>query len=175
MGNRGVLHRDHEIVRPWRGNRWIICLTVFKGRHLDQWVANRYTALFFHDEAVALAAGHRPCAECRRAAFNQFLDAWERAFGERPRVPALDARLSEDRLAGSEQRHHVRAWRELPVGTFVERGERPALVRGDALVPWTIEGYGTPMPRPKHGEAVVITPRATVDALIHGYEPYLAT
>ena len=70
MGNRGRLHRGHEIVRNHQSKAWITCLLEFKGRHAPQWAPNHYTQLFFLDEALALAAGHRPCAECRRADYT---------------------------------------------------------------------------------------------------------
>ena len=60
LGNRGCLHVGREVVRPWRSQAWITCVLEFKGRHFQQWQPGRWTALFFDDEAVALAAGHRP-------------------------------------------------------------------------------------------------------------------
>jgi len=174
MGNRGCLHLDHEIVRPWRSRAWIICETSFRDRHLVQWQPNRYTALFFHDEAVALAAGHRPCAECRRPAYNAFLDAWAAAFGARPKAKELDAALHADRLDGRAQRTHTRPWGDLPDGAFVRLGDDVGVVHGDKAVTWTAaNGYGAPTPRPR-GDAVVLTPAATIDALLHGYEPHIA-
>ena len=77
FGNRGVLHDEGgRIRRPWQVRRWLICLLEFKGRHRAVMTPNRYTELFFLDEATGLAAGHRPCAECRRARFLAFRDAW---------------------------------------------------------------------------------------------------
>src|SRR4051812_41443635 len=139
FGNRGVLHdRDGRIVRqrsPER--RWIICLTEFKGRRRRLLQPGHYTELFFLDEAVALAAGHRPCAECRRDAYRAFLDA----LGDPTvrRAPELDRRLDAERwrptiLEGSPL--------DLPSGAFVEDGNGAAsLVNGDRLRPWTPEGY----------------------------------
>src|SRR4051794_26424644 len=77
MGNRGVLHdADARIVRRWQGKRWIACVLEFKGRWRPVMAPGRYTELFFLDEATALAAGHRPCAECRRRRFDEFRDTW---------------------------------------------------------------------------------------------------
>jgi hypothetical protein len=174
MGNRGCLHVDHEIVRPWRSTAWITCETSFRDRHLVQWQPNRYTALFFDDEAVALAAGHRPCAECRRPAYNAFLDAWEAAFGGRPKAKELDALLHADRLDGRDQRTHGRPWRSLPDGVFVrlDGDGEVGVVRGDAIATWTAErGYGASRRRPRAGRATVLTPAATVEILHHGYPP----
>jgi hypothetical protein len=120
MGNRGCIHRrPGEIARPWQVRRWITCVLEFKGWVAPKWEPGRWTPLFFWDEAVALAAGHRPCALCRRADYNRWLDAWEAASGERPRADPLDRRLHEDRRDGRAQRRHTRPWRDLPTGTFV--------------------------------------------------------
>src|SRR3954454_12205060 len=83
MGNRGgALHNcNREIVRQFIGHRWITCLLEFKGRQRKVMSPGLYTELFFLDEAVAFAAGHRPCAECRRARYNDFREAWRRAMG----------------------------------------------------------------------------------------------
>src|SRR6202161_4797773 len=75
MGNRGCIHAGREIVRPWNGKRWITCALAFKGWVAPKWAPGRWTALFFHDEAVAFAAGHRPCALCRRPAYHAYLAA----------------------------------------------------------------------------------------------------
>src|SRR5262249_26694433 len=75
-GNRGVLHRGREIVRFHASDLWITCALRFKDRWREQWLPNRFTWLYFHDEAVSLAAGHRPCAECRRESYNAYRDAW---------------------------------------------------------------------------------------------------
>ena len=93
MGNRGVLHDDHrQIVRFSRGRRWIACLTEFKGRRRAPMTPGHYTELFFLDEATALAAGHRPCHECRRPDSLLFREAWARATGADPSDRAGDAR-----------------------------------------------------------------------------------
>ncbi len=103
MGNRGCLHRGHDIVRPWNGKRWITCVLEFRGRRAPRWEPGRYTALFFYDEAVAFAAGHRPCAECRHADYERYRDAWESASGKRLSADDMDARLHDDRLAGRDE------------------------------------------------------------------------
>ena len=173
MGNRGAISRvPYEISRPWQVRRWITCVLEHKGWVAPKWVPGRWTALFFWDEAVALAAGHRPCALCRRSDYERWRDAWQDAFGERPGADAMDLRLHAHRLDGRYQRRHTRPWRELPDGAFVETGT-PALVIGDRLVPWSrsAAGYGPPRRRPASGDAAVLTPRTTVDLLTHGYAP----
>jgi hypothetical protein len=177
MGNRGSVHRDRRIVRPWQVRRWITCVLEYKGWVAPKWEPGRWTPLFFWDEAVALAAGHRPCALCRRGDFNAWLDAWQSAFGERPRVDPMDRRLHADRVEGKVQRRHTRAWSDLPDGAFasLDSGRDgmavPALVLADRLVPWSPEGYGSPVERPGRGDAAVLTPRASVEVLGHGYRP----
>src|SRR5436309_3151601 len=114
MGNRGCLHRGDDIVRPWNGKRWITCALEFRGWVAPKWEPGRWTALFFRDEAVAFAAGHRPCALCRRADYVRYCAAVGMAGADR-----IDARLHDDRLDGRRQRLHTRLWRDVPIGAFV--------------------------------------------------------
>ncbi len=138
-----------------------------------KWAPGRWTALFFWDEAVALAAGHRPCALCRHGDLVRWLDAWEAAFGERPRVDPMDRHLHDERVDGKVQRRHTLPWVELPAGAFAVVDGDPALVLADRLVPWSPTGYGPPRPRPARGLATVLTPSSTVAVLRHGYRPAL--
>src|SRR6476646_261897 len=80
MGNRGRLHdAGVKILRPFALKRWLICKLEFKERHRPVMAPNQYTELFFLDEATALAAGHRPCAECNRPGYNLFRELWTQA------------------------------------------------------------------------------------------------
>ena len=173
LGNRGSIHRDRAIVRPWQVRRWITCALEFKGWLAPKWEPGRWTPLFFFDEAVALAAGHRPCALCRRGDFNRWLDGWESAFGERPRVDPMDRRLHAERVEGRRQRRHRMSWKSLPDGAFAVAQEEAYLVLEDRLVPWSPAGYGRAQPRPNRGSAVVLTPPSTVDVLRCGYKPVI--
>jgi len=177
MGNRGQLHRGHEIVRPWRSLAWITCALSFKGRAVRQWDPNRYTPLFFFDEAVALAAGHRPCFECRRADHRRWCDAWESAFGERPRANDMDRALHADRVDGRQQRRHIAPWESLPDGTYVVVDGAAMLVNGDRLLRWSAHAasYETGPRRPAVGDADVLTPSCTVEVLRHGYAVVVTT
>ena len=169
MGNRGCLHRGHDIVRPWNGKRWIICALEFKGWVAPKWAPGRWTALFFHDEAVALAAGHRPCALCRRGGYLRYRTALGMSGAD-----AIDARLHGDRLDGRRKRLHAMAWRDVPAGAFVELDGVPHVVLSDRLRRWTPEsGYGDERARPASGDAAVITPRASVEAIAAGYAPQI--
>ena len=176
MGNRGSIHRGHAIVRPWQVRRWITCELQYKDWVAPKWQPGRWTPLFFWDEAVALAAGHRPCALCRRADFNRWTDAWESATGTRAKVDAMDRTLHDERTTVDrrQQRHRV-AWADLPTGAFVVVDDTPALVLSDRLVTWqpSPDGYRGTSPRPRSGVATVLTPPTTVAVLRHGYVPTL--
>ncbi|MEY2571072.1 MAG: hypothetical protein QOE63_1422 [Acidimicrobiaceae bacterium] len=169
MGNRGSIHRGHDIARPWACRRWIACVLEFRGWRAPQWEPGRWTALFFLDEAVALAAGHRPCALCRRADYMRFQDAWAAAVGGSTRADDMDVRLHADRVDGHAQRTHRRPWAELPDAVFVELDGVAARIAGDELHPWTVDGYGSSIPRPTRGDATVLTPSCTVDVLAAGF------
>jgi hypothetical protein len=173
LGNRGSIHRDRTIVRPWQVRRWITCSLHYKNWVAPRWEPGRWTALFFWDEAVALAAGHRPCALCRHPAFVRWLDAWEAAHGRRPTVDPMDRRLHDERVEGRAKRVHVRPWAELPAGAFAVVDDVAVLVLDDRVVPWSAQGYGTAACRPAGGAASVLTPPATLGVLRHGYRPVL--
>jgi hypothetical protein len=176
MGNRGSIHRDRAIVRPWQVRRWITCALTYEDAVAPVWEPGRWTALFFWDEAVALAAGHRPCSRCRHGAFVRWSDAWERATGDRPKVEGMDRVLHDERTTPDRRpRRHPMSWDRLPPGTFVLVEGGPALVGPDRLVPWepAAVGYGTPIARPAHGRVEVLTPPTTVALLAAGYRPEL--
>lgn len=170
MGNRGCLHEGTDIVRPWSGRRWITCALEYKGWVAPKWEPRRWTALFFFDEAVALAAGHRPCALCRRADYERFRTAFGAGSADE-----MDTVLHRDRLDGRTKRLHPVRWRDVPVGAFVDVDRRAMRVEVDDLVVWSDpKGYVDRIDRPRSGEALVITPAATLAALRNGYEPLLA-
>jgi hypothetical protein len=171
-GNRGCLHRGTEIVRFHAGVLWIVCALEFRGRHSALGRPGRFTWLFFHDEAVAFAAGHRPCGECRRAAYVAYRHAWAQVHGGAvPSAGEMNKQLHRERIVrGTHRRRlHRGAWRDLPDGAFVLLEDTPRLVVGDALVEWASAGYGRRSPRPRSGDADVITPPATVAVLRAGY------
>jgi len=160
-GNRGCLHNGHgEIVRRFQVKRWIACRLEFKGWHRSPLMQpGRFTELFFLDEATAFAAGHRPCALCRREDYDRFLEI----VGER-RADAIDERLHAERLApprGVPGR--------LPEGVFVLRDDGPWLVLGDELRRWTPAGYVERLPL-ETGRATVITPPSLVEVLRSGWQ-----
>jgi hypothetical protein len=171
-GNRGHLHHGREIVRFHAGDLWIICALRFNDRWNEQWLPNRFTWLYFHDEAVAFAAGHRPCGECRHGAYVAYRDAWaETHGGVRPSAKAMNRRLHAERLYRGTHRRRLSTdrWTNLPDGAFVFHEDRPHLVFGTELLVWTRDGYGRPVARPSRGEATVITPPSSVEVLRAGY------
>jgi hypothetical protein len=171
-GNRGILHEGERVVRFHAHDHWLICALRFKDRWHEQWQPHHFTWLYFHDEAVALAAGHRPCAECRWASYREFGAAW--AHGRDEGVPSakmLDRQLHGERVVRGTHRRRFQAvrWPQLPDGAFVLLDGGPALVLGSSLVGWDVNGYGARAPRPRHGEAMAITPPSSLAALRAGY------
>lgn len=171
-GNRGILHRGREIVRFHEGDLWITCALEFRGRWREQWQPRHYTSLFFHDEAVSFAAGHRPCAECRRDSYDSYRAAWADGLGVGvPSAKQINRQLHGERIVrGSHHRRiHKLPWADLPDGTFVLLDEAPAVVAGNRLSEWTHDGYRGRRTRPARGTASVVTPPSTVAVLRAGY------
>jgi hypothetical protein len=160
-GNRGCLHDAHgEIVRPFQGKRWIACRLEFKGWHRSPLMQpGRFTELFFLDEATAFAAGHRPCALCRRDDYRRLM-----GLAGEERADALDERLHAERLGP----RRVVAVGDLPDGACVLHDREPWLVRGTELLRWTPGGYAERRPRPG-GRAPAVTPPTLVEALRAGW------
>ncbi|HYC02563.1 MAG TPA: hypothetical protein VED40_04680 [Azospirillaceae bacterium] len=180
MGNRGgCLHDDERRLGRvrWRSAAWICCLLEFKERRRQVMRPGHYTELFFLDEATALAAGHRPCAECRRAEFEAFRRAWATAHGGvPPRAPEMDRILHGERVGegGAKRRHLLpgegRDVLELPDGVMVEIGGAAWRVGAEGLRRWSADGYGPPLPRPD-GPVFMLTPPAIAAVLAAGYRP----
>jgi hypothetical protein len=171
MGNRGILHDDaRRLVRYSALRRWIACVIEFRGRHRVVMRPHSYTELFFLDEATAFSAGHRPCAECRRADYKKFVGLWERCHGKPVGADAIDLQLHNDRLAGPRTKRTYRAdLSDLPDGTYIAEDRRAWLVLGKTLFAWSDLGYTDRRARPAHREVEVLTPRSTVAVLTAGY------
>jgi hypothetical protein len=184
MGNRGCLHDRHDHpVRLYQGRRWIICVLEFKGRTRKPMPPGHYTSLFFLDEATALAAGHRPCAECQRERFTTFRAHWaaanpELAGSATPLVETIDATLHHERISNHHRQRdkikltYTEQLDRLPDGVFVtlEMRDIPHMVRGNQLFPWSFAGYGQPIAR-TDATVQVLTPRSIVQTIAHGYVP----
>lgn len=176
-GNRGILHdaAGHVLV-PWRHKAWICCAIEFKGWRRKVMSPGTWTELFFLDEATALAAGHRPCALCRRSDYNRFRQAWVAAgLGRDLHAKDMDDILHKARI-GPERRAkrcHVALSDSLPDGTFLRLSDGAAMVWGQSLLPWTPAGYDAPLPRPAGLAVTVLTPAPAVAVLGAGYRPAL--
>jgi hypothetical protein len=186
-GNRGCLmDADRQLARHHVGDLWITCVLSLPGRVRPQPLdaPKRWTPLFFLDDAVALAAGHRPCAYCRRADYLAYRDAITIAL-DLPKpitAPAINRRLATERLergrgltrAGDRQLWAA-ALDGLPDGTVVvaPTGE-PRLIRDEDTWRFTFAGWTDPSPR-DHLPAVVdvLTPPTSVAALAHDFSPTL--
>lgn len=172
MGNRGVLHNAQEqIVRTSAVKRWIACRTAFRGRRVPLMEPNRYTPLFFLDEATALAAGHRPCAECRNADYKRFRECWEAEYGTIESSDSLDSVLHAERLDGKRKRTRRSDLATLPDGTYVAIDDVSRVVWGTELVEWTDSGYRDRIARPHHAAVDVLTPPSIVAAIRADYQP----
>jgi hypothetical protein len=175
-GNRGG--RIHDPAsrrltgRRWTSRRWICCVTQFKNRHRSVWGPG-YTELFFLDEVTALAAGHRPCMECRRRDNLAYRAAVAHALGLATLIMCddLDWLLHEERLDKRTKRVHAKPVDSLPDGVMVAGPDGSALaLRGSAALPWTPFGYGPPVARPS-GMVAMLTPPTSVAALKNGFQP----
>ncbi|ROT97722.1 hypothetical protein [Histidinibacterium lentulum] len=176
MGNRGVLHDGEKTVRKTHAHRnWVACALDYRGRRREIMAPGRYTELFFLDEATALAAGHRPCGECRRERYRVFVACWEAVYGgaaeglSMPRT--IDGVLHRARITRArEQVVHAAEAEGLPDGTMVAVGAEALLLwRGRALR-WSFGGYGDGRAVPR-GRVTVLTPAPVVAVLRAGYRP----
>ena len=183
MGNRGCLHdASGRITRPYRLTAWIYCLLEFKDRRRTVMSPGSYTELFFLDEATALSAGHRPCAECQRGRYKEFMECWGRANagllgGEKPRAGAVDAVLQKERmgLGGAKVKRRAKVG-ALPAGVMVEMRGREGeawVVKEDekkvVLREWKAGGYGERLEVKDDVEVGVLTPESVVRAIQSGF------
>ncbi len=180
MGNRGILHDDvQNILRPFKSKAWLTCKLEYHGRRRQVMAPNRYTELFFMDEAVSFAAGHRPCFECRRADFDKFKSFWlvgnpEYKFDEKTPFQKIDEILHKERL----DKHGSKVIFEedvnnIPNGSFVLINDNAFLVLDGMLFLWSPFGYEKSIPIPDLNKLSVLTPKSTVNALRAGYTPQM--
>lgn len=176
-GNRGIIHDPATktlLKKRWASKAWLICVCEYKGRRREVMGGRSWTELFFLDEAVALAAGHRPCFFCRRQSAEAFRAAWARARGGAvPFAAAMDAVLHDDRLDHGRKRLHPVPGdaSELPDGAvIVAAGEAYTIVRGRAFR-WSNQGYEGEREIPRADG--LVTPPSTLLAIRAGYRPVL--
>jgi hypothetical protein len=174
-GNRGCLHDDSGRIRRRYGTRrWIACRLEFRGWERGPKLRpGKFTELFFLDEVTAFAAGHRPCALCRRADYVRLGEIWHTLHPDQAGADAIDHQLHGERVASGsrEQRHHEAAFGELPDGAFVLGDGAAWLVLGPELLRWTPAGYSERRLRPPNGSAIVITPPSLVAVLRSDWRP----
>jgi hypothetical protein len=180
LGNRGgAFHTPQQTIegRLWHSKQWICCVLAFKNRRREVMQPRRYTELFFLDEATALAAGHRPCFECRRDAAMDFALRWSKLRGGMARAVAgdMDKALHAERLDGQgNKRLHQAEMAQLPDNTFIRWNGQFTRITGPALQVWSFDGYGPPLHRPDDaGRVDVLTPPSIVAVLGDGYRPLL--
>lgn len=172
MGNRGILHDDMQRLgrARWRHKAWVTCRLVWKDWHRKVMTPGAYTELFFLDEAVAFAAGHRPCGLCRHEDYVAF----RAALGLTGPVSELDRLLHAERATPRTftQRHHLAESDTLPDGTII-LDNAPKLLLGDVMYPVRADGYGKPQARAV-GTVSVLTPPLSRRAFKNGYKPLIA-
>lgn len=174
MGNRGGrIHNARQELgkRRWASKQWICCVLDFKDRHRRVW-DDSYTELFFLDEVTALAAGHRPCFECRRIDAAAFAESWRQATGQKLSAPQMDTVLHAQRLDGRDKRLHRRPLSDLPDGAMIARDGDAYAVKAGILLRWSPSGYAQRDSRAENETVVVLTPPAILDVLSAGYRPH---
>ncbi|MGH7003970.1 MAG: hypothetical protein ACREIP_08485 [Alphaproteobacteria bacterium] len=153
----------------------------FKGRRRMLLQPGRYTELFFLDEATALAAGHRPCGECRLEDLRRFGAAWphKRARRRFALAPEIDAVLARER---SDQSDPLRVeWIDPAhppadgvIFVFMDDGpDGPVLCARGALWRWTPTGYEGPLPWARRRKVLMLTPYSTIRTIENGYRPQI--
>ncbi|MBU1309270.1 MAG: hypothetical protein KKE30_07040 [Gammaproteobacteria bacterium] len=180
LGNRGILHNDNkEIVSQYKHKAWVTCALSFKGIKREIFGPNRYSELFFLDEATAFSAGHRPCAHCRKARYNEFKAAWIAANAEavdsQISVQQIDAVLHKARVTkGAQKVTYSAHLADLPSGTFVELDDKPYLLWHKTLYLWSPEGYEkSDVAVLAIGSVTVLTPKSVVKIYEKGFLPEL--
>jgi hypothetical protein len=181
MGNRGILHDDkQQVLRPFKLKAWITCKLEFKDRKRTVMAPNRYTELFFLDEATSFAAGHRPCFECRRGDFNKFKSLWLKGnpqynFNERTSIQEIDEVIHRERMNKDKSKVTFREDTDnIPNGTFISFNNDPFLVLNGLMYLWSPFGYEKGIPLPGTDKLAVLTPRSVVNTFRAGYMPQTA-
>jgi hypothetical protein len=179
-GTRGVIHNDmQEITRPYKLKAWLTCKLEFKGRKRKVMSPERYTELFFLDEATAFAAGHRPCCECRRDDFDKFKSLWlagnpEYNFDKKTSIQKIDDVLHGERINKHKSKVTFEEnFHNIPNGTFILYNENPFLVMNNQMFLWTPFGYAKEISLPKTNKLIILTPKSVVNTFNAGYSPQI--
>jgi hypothetical protein len=181
LGNRGVIHNDkQEIVRPYKLKAWITCVLQFRGRHREIMQPNRWTELFFLDEATAFSAGHRPCFQCRYKDHQRFKEYWlkgnpQYGFNMKTPVSKIDYIIQQERIAADKLKVTYKEYQKaLPDGTFILYGDKPYLLKNNKLHLWNPAGYEKSITLPGTEKLTVLTPKSLVNMFSVGYVPQMA-
>ena len=176
-GNRGIIHRPDKTLGTarWSHHAWICCALDWQGRKRPLMTGRNWTELFFLDEAVALAAGHRPCGYCRRADYARFTAAWADHAGRRAKAPDMDKGLHQARIDARSrtQIRHKANLADLPEGAMILRDDGVYLVGPSTFHRYLRTGYAAAVTRPKHETVTVLTPKPMIDILRAGFRPHL--
>jgi hypothetical protein len=180
MGNRGVIHNEQkQITHAFKHKAWITCVLDFKGRKRTVMTVDRWTELFFLDEATAFAAGHRPCFECRREDALRFKSFWIQGnpsykFTMKTSIKEIDEVIHRERIDSELKKvTHHRLSSHIPEGTFIVMDSHPYLFSNGSLHRWTPVGYENSMVMPKASMVTVLTPNSIVNAFRAGFVPQL--
>jgi len=179
LGNRGIIHNSaQEIVARWRAQAWITCRLEWKGWRRPIMRPGSWTELFFLDEATAFAAGHRPCAACRRERFNEFKTAWlaanpETTLSVTPRITEIDTILHRERIRkGGIKVTCKDELRNIPDGAMVEVNTIAYVLWNRQLLQWSFEGYTRSETSPSPSRRVrILTPASIVQMFRGGFRP----
>jgi hypothetical protein len=179
MGNRGVIHKDKEITKLFKHKAWIICVLEFKGRKRTVMMPDRWTELFFLDEATAFAAGHRPCFECRKDDARRFKSCWIQGnpmynFSMTTSIKQIDDIIHNERIDHEKKKvTHQCMSSNLPEGTFILLNDDAYVFAKNRLHRWTAFGYEDSIAIPEASMLTILTPHSIVNAFRAGYTPQI--
>ncbi len=172
-GNRGILHdQDKQLSnRRWAHHAWIYCELEWKNRRRNVMSGRNWTELFFLDEAVALAAGHRPCGYCKRGRYSEFKAAWSRAYGMPASAKQMDALLQSSRVIPGSRKQLTTQLNatHLPDGAMFSDKGKIYLISGGLVRQFSEKGYGAVSETPQH-VVDVLTPMPILHVLRAGFK-----
>jgi len=175
-GNRGIIHGPgRKLTRSrWSHHAWICCVLDWQGRKREVMTGRRWTELFFLDEAVAFAAGHRPCGYCRRSDYTTFKSIWQEVYGPIRSVKNIDRALHQSRVdpvTRLKSTFHV-PMLELPDGAFFQQEGAAFLIRNGSALAFSPAGYTNSI-RCTDEIVEVLTPKPLLEVLKAGYNVQL--
>jgi len=177
LGNRGIIHNEQkEIISPFKIKGWVTCQLEFKGRKRELMAKGRYTELFFLDEATAFAAGHRPCAECRRTRYKEFKEKWLEAnknllTDNLISIASIDKIIHQDRINKKQKVTYQDKMDLLPKGTMIQIDSIDYVIWNNKIFKWTFEGYETSNIKITNNDVIILTPKSYVEMFKKGFVP----